>query len=489
MLRNWTFGRKVGGGFAVTVVALIVIAVAGFRSATSLAMNDERVAHTHRVRRQLAELLSQLVNAETGERGFVLTAKEEFLEPYTAALGPIEQMYAEVRQLTIDNPAQTHRLDDLHPLIDGKLAGLKRTIEQRRATSLEATVTVIAGGEGKQLMDKIRSIIHAMDDEEGTLLDVRKHEVVSSTDTTKLIIEWGSIAAVIATILAGWFITTSLSRQIGSGARHIQSSSAELQAAANQQATGAREQATAMAEISTTITELLATSRQIAESAKRVAQIAGETAGTARTGEVTVTKGHEASTTIRQQVDLIVGHMLELGKKSQQVGSVLDIVTELAEQTNILAINATIEAAGAGETGRRFGVVADEIRKLADRVAGSTKEIRGMIEDVRRAVNTTVMATEAGSKAVDVGTAQVVEMATAFRQISSLVGTTTDAAREIELSTKQQATAVEQVNLAITSVASATRETEASASQILQTASQLTELSTSLLATVQAKAS
>jgi methyl-accepting chemotaxis protein len=244
-----------------------------------------------------------------------------------------------------------------------------------------------------------------------------------------------------------------------------------------------------MAEISTTITELLATSRQIADSARRVAQIAGQTAGTARTGEVTVAKGHEASTTIRQQVDLIVGHMLELGKKSQQVGSVLDIVTELAEQTNILAINATIEAAGAGEAGRRFGVVADEIRKLADRVAGSTKEIRGMIEDVRRAVNTTVMATEAGSKAVDVGTAQVIEMATAFRQISSLVGTTTDAAREIELSTKQQATAVEQVNLAITTAASATRETEASASQILQTASQLTELSTSLLAIVQAKAS
>jgi methyl-accepting chemotaxis protein len=104
-------------------------------------------------------------------------------------------------------------------------------------------------------------------------------------------------------------------------------------------------------------------------------------------------------------------------------------------------------------------------------------------------VNTTVMATEAGSKAVDVSTAQVLEMATAFRQIASLVGTTTDAAREIELSTKQQATAVEQVNLAITTAAGATRETEASAGQILQTASQLTGLSTSLIQIVEVKAS
>jgi methyl-accepting chemotaxis protein len=240
-----------------------------------------------------------------------------------------------------------------------------------------------------------------------------------------------------------------------------------------------------MTDIATTINELLATSRQIADSAKRVSQIAGQTASAARTGEITVTKGHDASTTVRRQVDLIVGHMLELGKKSQHVGSVLDIVAELAEQTNILAINATIEAAGAGDAGRRFGVVADEIRKLADRVGASTKEIRGMVEDVRSAVNTTVMATEAGSKAVDVGTAQVLEMATAFRQIASLVGTTTDAAREIELSTKQQATAVEQVNVAITGAAGATRETEASARETLQTASQLADLSTSVLQIVQ----
>src|SRR4029077_8321884 len=96
--------------------------------------------------------------------------------------------------------------------------------------------------------------------------------------------------------------------------------------------------------------------------------------------------------------DQIVSHMLELGKKSQEIGQVLDIVQELAEQTNILAINATIEAAGAGEAGKRFAVVADEIRKLADRVTLQTKEIRGLIDDVRGAVNTTVMATETGSK-------------------------------------------------------------------------------------------
>jgi methyl-accepting chemotaxis protein len=485
MFRNWTFGRKIGAGFAVAAFALVVIAVTGYRSARNLINNDELVAHTHQVRRQLAELLVEMLNAETGQRGFVITGQDVFLEPYNSALLAIDKVYGDLRQLTSENPNQGRRLEAMRPLIDEKLSELKHRIELRRNSSMDAAVASVASGQGRLVMDKVRSILREMDREEEGLLDVRRREAESSTETTLLILLWGSVAAIVITILVGWFITSSLSSQIGSAVRHIQSSSTELQAAANQQATGAREQATAMTEIATTINELLATSRQIADSARRVSQIAGQTATGARAGEVTVTKGHDATTTVRKQVDLIVGHMLELGKKSQQVGTVLDIVAELAEQTNILAINATIEAAGAGDAGRRFGVVADEIRKLADRVGASTKEIRGMVEDVRSSVNTTVMATESGSKAVDVAAAQVMEVATAFRQIASLVGTTTDAAREIELSTKQQATAVEQVNLAITGAAGATRETEASASQTQQTASQLTDLSTNLLQIVQ----
>jgi len=486
MFRNWTFGRKIGGGFAITVLALVAIGVSGFRSASLLIANDQLVAHTQQVRFELAELLSEMVNAETGQRGFVITAQEEFLEPYAAALRAIDRLYADTRQLTIDNPNETRRLDALRPLIDRKLTELKARIELRRSVSFEAAAASIARGEGKRLMDEIRAIVHEMDQEEAGLLERRARDAEASTEMTKLVIQWGSLAAIVLAIIVGGVITRSLSKQVGSAVLNIQSSSAELQAAASQQVTGAREQSTAMSEISTTITELLATSRQIADSAKRVSHVAAQTASAARTGEVTMAKGHDASNTVRKQVELIVGHMVELGKKSHQVGAVLDIVAELAEQTNILAINATIEAAGAGDGGLRFGIVADEIRKLADRVAVSTKQIRGMIEDVRAAVNTSVMATEAGSKAVEIGVAQVIEVASAFRQIAGLVGTTTAAAREIELSTTQQTTAVEQVKVAITSAATGTRETETSSGQTMQTAVQLTELSTNLLRIVQA---
>jgi len=489
MLSTWTFGRKLGSGFAVTTLALIVVAVTGYQSTRSAIERAQWVAHTQQVRRQIADLLALLSRAETSQRGFVITGDESLLAPYNEAVAGIDKAITDLRTLTADNPVQTRRLDELRPVAEQRVESLKRHLEVRRTQSLEAAAAAISKAVGKDLMDRVRSLINQLDGEEARLLDIRAKEADEGTESTKIVILWGSVTAIVFTVMIGWLITSSLGKQLGSSAQHIQSSSTELQAASNQQATGAREQASAMTEIATTISELMATSRQIADSAKRVSQIAGQTASAAREGEATVTKGHEATTTVRRQVDLIVGHMLELGKRSQQVGSVLDIVSELAEQTNILAINATIEAAGAGDAGRRFGVVADEIRKLADRVGGSTKEIRGMVDDVRSAVNTTVMATEAGSKAVDASTAQVLEMATSFQEIAGLVGTTTDAAREIELSTKQQATAVEQVNIAITTVASATRETEASASQTMQTAAQLTELSTRLLRIVQAKAS
>ena len=151
-----------------------------------------------------------------------------------------------------------------------------------------------------------------------------------------------------------FLITQSLTGQIGQAVRHVESSSSELQSAANQQASGAKESSTAMNEITTTISELLATSRQIAESAQRVAHVAEDTSAAARAGDQTVQKTQESVSGIKRQVDLIVTHMLDLGKKSQQIGGILEIINELAEQTNILAINATIESAGAGEPGKRL---------------------------------------------------------------------------------------------------------------------------------------
>jgi CHASE3 domain sensor protein len=485
MPQSWTFGRKIALGFGLSVVILLLVGGVAYRSTDVLIENNANVAHSHQVLEDLGQLLSLVKDAETGQRGFVITGDDAFLEPYQQALGPVPKTVASLRALTADNPRQQRRLDDVESLIATKLAELGRTIQLRRTQGFEATQKVVQIGEGKKAMDDLRNVIDAMDQEERDLLRARGESAGASASGAKTTISVGALFALLLVGGAGYIITRSLNHQLGTAISSIRSSSAELQAAATQQASGSREQSSATSEVSTTIRELLATSRQIAESAQRVARIAEETAGGARTGDQTVHRAQEAISSIKRQVDLIVDHMLDLGKKSQQAGGILEIINELAEQTNILAINASIEAAGAGESGKRFAVVADEIRKLADRVGGSTKEIRGLIEDIRAAVNTTVMATESGTKAVDAGTRQFANVTESFKQITGLVGTTTEAAREIELSTKQQATAIEQVNVAISNAAQATKESEASADQTLQTATQLAALSRDLVRLIQ----
>jgi methyl-accepting chemotaxis protein len=479
MFENWTFGKKLGGGFALAGLVLALVAVVGHRSTGQLIENDRWVKHTHEVRLNIAEMLAQLTFAEASLRGYIIVGDMTFLGPFQDALTRMKADFEHVRTLTADNTVQQRRLQLLEPLLNARAGKFNQAAEARRNSGFEAASKLVT--DGAELSDQIRNLAKEIDHDEDALLANRTAEAQASAEMTQDVMLWGCVLGVFMIAALGWFIGSSLTRQVGTAVQQVQSSSTELQASANQQAAGAKEQATAMSEITTTISELLATSRQIAESAQRVAQIAEQTASSARTGGNTVDGAHESISAIRRQVDSIVTHMLELGRKSQQIGAVLDIVSELAEQTNILAINATIEAAGAGDAGKRFAVVADEIRKLADRVTGSTKEIRTLIDDVRSAVNTTVMATETGSKAVDAGSKQFADVAAAFRQIAGLVSTTTEAAREIELSTKQQSTAVEQVNVAIANVAQATRETEASSEQTLKTASQLSLLSRDLL--------
>jgi CHASE3 domain sensor protein len=480
MAGRWTFGRKIALGFGAAAVVLLIVAVSGFISTANLVANDLMVSHTHEVRQEIAHLQGRLVDAETGQRGFLITGEDVFLEPYHAALSDIDASIARLKKLTSDNTVQQRNLENLRPLIDRQLAGLQDRLELRRSTGLEAATKSLETAAQKHQMDQIRSVMAGMDNEELSLLAARGKAAEATSQFAHFVIVGGTIVGLLLVSLIGWYIARSLSAEIGEAVGKVTGSSTELQAAANQQVAGAKEQSTAMNEIGTTISELLATSRQIAESSQRVAQISEQTAAGARAGDATVQKAHDSVVTIRKQVDLIVSHMLDLGKKSQQIGGILEIINELSEQTNILSINASIEAVGAGDAGKRFGAVAEEIRKLADRVGGSTKEIRALIEEMRASVNSTVMSTETGSKAVDAGMQQFREVAASFRNITTVVVTASEAAREIELSTKQQSTAVEQVNIAIANVSQATRESEASASQTLQTASQMTGLSKEL---------
>jgi CHASE3 domain sensor protein len=481
MIQHWTFAQKISAGFALVVSLAVAIGVISVYALRGVVASNERLTSVNfQLLLDTQRLNVFLERKVAAGRGFMLTREERFMDRTREARSEFQTILERLKR-GVDSDEERRLIEAVGLAESEHQQAFERVFAlQRTAAPIDAIVRAFdewVVPKRDQLDVNIRAFVAR---EERALDDARLATGNAAAWAINLMVVIAA-AVVLFAVLVAFVLARALGRQIGTAVGHVQSSSAELQSAANQQATGAREQATAMNEITTTISELLATSRQIAESAQRVAHIAGQTVSSARSGESTVEQAHESIGSIRRQVDLVVNHMLELGKKSQQIGAVLDIVSELAEQTNILAINATIEAAGAGEAGKRFAVVADEIRELADRVATSTKEIRTLIDDVRSAVNTTVMATETGSKAVDSGSRQFGDVAVAFKQIAGLVTATTEAAREIELSTKQQTSAVEQVNVAIANVAQTTKETEVSSGQTLETVSQLASLSKDLL--------
>jgi methyl-accepting chemotaxis protein len=476
MNRAWSFGRKIGIGFAMAVLMTVLVGYIGIRALGQVVEAKDRVlednAKAVTTAKELEVAAEQRVAAV---RGFIISREAKYLEDIAkaSARGAVRP-----RATTPEVRSQVGSIDRA----DEEFRQVQeRVVQMVKAGATNATLEAVVVNDMRPKRQQLDAAIDGLITLELRLLDDATRGANDAVRAATQQLYVLTVLAGLFAVAAALFLTRTLGAQVGLAVGQVQSSSAELQAAASQQATSSREQSTAMTEITTTISEILATSRQIATSAQRVAKMAEQTAGSARSGDETVRKAHDAISSIQRQVDMIVHHMLDLGKKSQQIGLVLDIVTELAEQTNILSINATIEATAAGESGRRFAVVADEIRKLADRVGSSTKEIRGLIDEVRSAVNTTVMATETGSKSVESGTRQFGDVASSLRQITGLVSSTTEAAREIELSTQQQSTAVEQVNVAIANVAQASKETEAGSSQTLQTASQLAVLSKELL--------
>jgi len=479
-----TFSRKLALSFALLCFLTVVTAgLSVFALSRVVASKDHIESVYNHAQKLAAQLQTDTYRQSAAIRGSILTQMPVFSRALQDATADSKKLLSELSALVDDDEGRTRiaQVVTASESFDQRLQEM--TSMQQRAESLPNITRYMMSTAMPQRLALEKDVDDFLSYETR-----RTGEAMVESDALASRYRMRVILLAVMVVISGLILAFLLNRQligrIGNAVHEIQTSAAQLQSTATEQAAGAREQATAMSEITTTMTELLTTSRQIADSSKRVASFSLETSEATRTSDQVVDRAQVSLNAIRAQVDVIVTHMLDLGRRSQQIGGLVEIIQELAEQTNILAINANIEAAGAGDSGRRFAVVADEIRKLADRVGGSARETRGMVDEVRAAINTTVMATESGSKAVDAGTRDFEEVTASLDQILTLVTTSSEAAREIELSTKQQSTAVEQVNVAVSNVAQVSRQIESSTSHASQTATLLTGLSSQLAALI-----
>ncbi|MCM2359394.1 MAG: methyl-accepting chemotaxis protein [Geobacteraceae bacterium] len=260
----------------------------------------------------------------------------------------------------------------------------------------------------------------------------------------------------------------------------LSSSAGELMAISSQQSSGSTEQASAVQEVSATSAQIAITAKQITDNTNSVEAMAVETSRSCMAGTRDVGNATEGMQRLKNRVQSIAESMLQLGENSQKIGGIVEIIDEISEQTNLLALNATIEAAGAGEAGRRFAIVAQEVRRLAERTGAATGQIKGLIEEIQKATNSTIMVTEEGSKAVDSAAALVDKVHLSFGDIIRTVEETARSAKEISLSTRQQTSACEQMAVTMTEVrdvaqqfAESARETDRAITGIMELAAML----------------
>gem|GEM_PF-734002 len=271
-----------------------------------------------------------------------------------------------------------------------------------------------------------------------------------------------------------------ITRQVRETVGGITSAAAEIQAATTQQIASTTEQDTAVTQTLATVEEVRATVKQTAERAQAVADAAQQSVAVSKRGEEAVAATIEGMQLIRQRVENIAETILSLSERTQQIGEIINTVNAIADQSKLLALNASIEAARAGEEGRGFAVVAAEVRQLAEQSRQATARIGEILNEIQQATNTAVMVTEEGSKGAERGMELVNRAGSAIRELAATLEVATQAAVQIAASTHQQtngmsqlASAMQQIKQASTHSAASSRQTEQSARDLTETSHQL----------------
>src|SRR3984893_5922856 len=561
---KWSIGNKIASGFSLALAVLLVVGAVSYDSTTKLSSSADWVRHTHEVLAGLDGLLSGLKDAETGQRGYVITGEPRYLEPYNTARDVVDQKLKHVRDLTSDNPIQQERVQALEPLIASKFTELQEVIDLRKTKGFAAASQEILTDKGKNVMDAIRKLVNTMMSEETGLLDKRSAEEKDRAHSTVLNITLGCVISFVLLGVVGVILTRNIAgplREVSAAAQRIalgdlsvgvisngrrdevgvlaktfaemadslgqmasvagkistgdltvevkpksdkdtlgkaflamrenlrrvtreiqesisvlSSSAQEIVATTAQVASAATETATAVSETTTTVEEVKQTAQLSSQKAKYVSETAQKAAQVSQGGKKSAAESIDAMKQIREQMESIAESIVRLSEQSQAIGEIMLTVNDLAEQSNLLAVNASIEAAKAGDQGKGFAVVAQEVRNLADQSKQATAQVRSILGEIQKATNAAVMVTEQGSKAVEVGVQQAARAGESVQQLAESIAEAAQAAAQIAASSQQQMAGMDQVALAMENIKTASTQNVASTKQTESAAKNIDEL-------------
>ena len=278
-------------------------------------------------------------------------------------------------------------------------------------------------------------------------------------------------------------MAASLSGTIGTMARasrEIASASTELHATSGLMVQGADEVVSQANSVATAGEEMAATAGEIAQNCHLTAASANQANAAAVEGFAVVEKSVSAMGTIAERVKSAATSVDGLGSRSEQIGEIVGTIEDIADQTNLLALNAAIEAARAGEQGRGFAVVADEVRALAERTAKATREISGMIKTIQTETKGAVVAMEEGVREVEKGTVEAAKSGHALQAILEQINAVTNQANQIATAAEEQTATTSEISCNMQGITSTIQRSAAGAAETASSASRLSQLAIEL---------
>lgn len=265
--------------------------------------------------------------------------------------------------------------------------------------------------------------------------------------------------------------------EVDANAHEVHAAAEEIARSVDGQAANSSQMSASVAEITSTMEELSASSTQIAEYSGTVVEIAKRTYADSLQGAEAMQRLTTRMTEIHDRNQDSLREIIDLGRKSKEISRIMEIIDTVADQTKLIAFNAALEASSAGEAGRRFGVVAAEIRRLADSVTESTNEIETRIAEIQEAINRLVITSEKGAAGIEQGMEETSQTASFLEALVEAASESSRSAQQINLSTQQQRTASNQVVIALREIVAASADTAQAVQRIAQVTQQMTRSS------------
>lgn len=294
--------------------------------------------------------------------------------------------------------------------------------------------------------------------------------------------ELGQLGGTLNTMVEGLRL---LARQSREATENLNAAANEIRASTQEQAASVEEQLAAVQETAATVDEITHSGTQISRRAQEVIGAAQLTARSSDAGVAAIEDTVTAMDGIRDSAEAVAQNVVQLSEKTRAIGDIIGVVNDVSERSHLLALNASIEAAAAGEAGRSFAVVASEMKTLADQAKEATRDVRALLGEIQRGINSSVMLTEEAVKRVGAGRERTRTTQATIDEMGGRIQESIQTFQQIVASIGQQQIGIEQVTLALQNIRQASQQTAASTRQLDQAAGNLAGLSGQLLGLVE----